>query len=198
MSIQKYKGRVEVAPGFLLLLGILLYLDDGSGFLWWVCAAALLHELGHLAASAAFGGRVNLISFGIAGIEMKLSYPEILPYNKENIVLLAGAVVNLVTGSIAFKLDIYQMAFISLGLGAFNLLPIIPLDGGQILYNIISGCSDPQLSELIVRIVSASLVGLLIGAGCIIAVSNANVLPLSLGVWLLLGILKKNHTFSSK
>ena len=42
--------RVEVSPGFLVVLGALFWLDEGVGLLPWGLLACFFHELGHVVA----------------------------------------------------------------------------------------------------------------------------------------------------
>lgn len=185
-------GRIRVSPGFLVLLGTLIYLDDGSGMMWRGCAAALIHETGHIAACALMGGRVESLSLSFAGAELKLVYPVTLCYGQENLVLLSGAILNLASGVAAYCFNEKWFALLSFGLGVFNLLPILPLDGGRVLYNLLAEHFDPTCANRILQILSGILVGILLGIGGILAVQGANVLLLGLAIWLLIGITKRN------
>lgn len=185
-------SKLRVSPGFLVLLGTLIYLDDGSGVMWRGCAAALIHEIGHITAGAVMGGRVESLSLSFAGAELKLDYPVTLCYGQENLVLLSGAIFNLVSGAIAYYFGAKWFALLSFGLGVFNLLPILPLDGGRVLYNLLAECFDPIRANRLLQILSGILVGILMGTGGILAVQCANVLLLGLSIWLLIGITKRN------
>lgn len=195
MLPRKLKPNISVTPGFFLLLGLLLYLDDRSGIIVWAGIAALIHETGHFAACVFLGGRAEGISLSLVGAEMKLSYPKTLSYGEENYVLLAGALLNLLTGLPALYLRLYWLAWISFGLGIYNLLPVIPLDGGHILFNLIAEWRGPNRADTAVTLVSAVVTGILVGLGGIGAVKYANLLPLGLSIWLLVGILVNNANF---
>ena len=69
------KPGIEVSPGFLLLLGALFWLDEGVGLLGWGLLACLIHELGHVAAALAFGGRADRLSLTVVGAELRIAYP---------------------------------------------------------------------------------------------------------------------------
>ncbi len=76
--------RVEASPGFLLLLGALFWLDEGVGLLPWGLLACIVHELGHIAAALACGGRVERLSLTMVGAELSFSYRTPLSYGRDS------------------------------------------------------------------------------------------------------------------
>ena len=196
MLTRNSKLRIVMRPSFLLLLGLIFYLDDGSGSMLMMLAAAAIHEAGHVTACIAMGGRVEVLTLSAVGAELKLDYPSVISYGRENIVLLSGAAANLVLGAVSYFLGLYQMAYISVGLGVFNLLPITPLDGGRILYNLICERFHINLAEQITAISSGIFIGVISGIGAIWAVKFANWLPIVISIWLLAGLMRKKTIFS--
>ncbi len=186
MWILRHKARLEVSPGFLLMLGILFWLDEGVGLLFWGLVACLIHELSHVVMSILFGGRVTQLSLTAVGAELTFFYRTPLSYSRDSAVALAGPAANLIAGGIALLLDCYLLAALSLGIGAFNLLPIQPMDGGRVLYNLLSELLDQDWAERIMTAVAGCLVGLLVGVGVIVTVQYANVTLLFTALWLLL------------
>lgn len=178
---------VRVSPGFLLLAAVLLYLDDGVGLVPWAAGAALLHELGHVTAAMLFHGRVEALTLSAVGAELRFSYPAPLSYGRESLVALAGPAANLVTGVTALWLGAYLQAAVSLGLGLFNLLPILPLDGGRVLFDLVSEHFDPMAADRVLAVTAGVLIGLLAGFGTVSVLEYANIMPLMLALWLLLG-----------
>ena len=107
----------------------------------------LVHELGHVLAARGFGWRVTevkLLPFGgVAEVE-ELDH---MPIRQELVVTLAGPMQNLWMGAAAWAMG--EAGWISpawaahlieanLMIGLFNLLPILPLDGGRLLQALIS------------------------------------------------------------
>ena len=133
MSAHKNRIAVRVRPGFLLLLALLFYLGDGNKMMLLTVLAAAVHESGHIVASRMMKGRVEQLTLSMVGAELTFEYPIVLSYGRENLVLLSGAADNLLIGGIFFACRFYQVTFVMVGLGTFNLLPVIPLDGGRIL-----------------------------------------------------------------
>lgn len=185
------RPRLEASPGFLLLLGVLYWLDEGVGLLPWGLLACAVHELGHVAAALALGGRAERLSLTAVGAELSFSYRSPLTYGQDSFVALAGPAANLLLGGLFFALGRQLPAVLSLGVGAFNLLPILPLDGGRVLYGLLADRLDQDWADRLLTAAAGCLVGLLAGAGAIAAVHFANVTLLLTALWLLAGVLRR-------
>lgn len=187
------RPRMSVTPGFLLLLGGLFWLDEGIGLLPWGLLACLMHELGHVAAAAACGGRIDWLSLTAVGAELSFSYHTPLSYGQDCFVALAGPAVNLLAGGGCLILGWHLPAVANLGIGAFNLLPVQPLDGGRVLYGLLADRLDPDWAERLMTASAGCLTGILVGVGLITAVQYANVTLLLTAGWLLAGIFRYNR-----
>lgn len=191
MSIRPKLPKVSLSPGFLLLVVFLFYLDDGSGILLWAAAAAIIHELGHVAAAMLMGGRAEALTLSAVGAELRFSYPVVLSYGRESLVVLAGPAVNLLAGIPLLWAGEYLPAMATFGLGVFNLLPILPLDGGRILFSLTAEHFGLDQADRVLAVSTGVVIGLLIGLGAIAAVEYANLVPLMLAGWLLFRALQK-------
>ncbi len=183
--------EVAVSPGFLLLLGVLFWMDEGVGLLPWGLLACLLHELGHIAMAAVLGGRVEGLSLTAVGAELRISYASPLGYFQESLVALAGPAANLLVGGLFSVLGWGVAAALTLAIGAFNLLPILPLDGGRVIHGLLSVRLDADWADRLTTVLAGCLVGGLVGAGLVAAVWYANVTLLLTAVWLLAGVLRQ-------
>ncbi|MDE6260798.1 MAG: M50 family metallopeptidase [Oscillospiraceae bacterium] len=182
---------MKVSPGFLLILGVLFWLDEGVGLLPWGLLACVLHELGHIVAAALFEGYVREISFTIVGAEMCLDYHKPLTYSQDSLVALAGPAINLLFGAIALAMGWQLAAALTLAVGVFNLLPVLPLDGGRVVYGLLAGRLDPDWAERLMTALSGCLVGALVGVGTVCAIHYANATLLLTALWLLAGVLRR-------
>lgn len=191
MSIRPDLPRVTVSPGFFLLAAFLFYLGDGSGVLLWAAAAAIVHELGHVAAAMLMGGRAEALTLSAVGAELRFDYSSVLSYGRECLVALAGPAVNLIAGVPLLWAGLYLPAMITFGLGLFNLFPVLPLDGGRVLSNLVAAHFGLDQAERTLAVSTGIVVGLLAGLGVIAAIEYANVVPLMLAVWLLFGSMRK-------
>ena len=129
-------NKIHSTGGFWLILGALL-LAASLRLLVWVAVAAAVHELGHLAAIRALGGRVDRFSLTGVGAVIRPRRERVFTYGEECVVALAGPAASLILAWVAAAwgrrfggVDAYLLTGVSLALGVFNLLPAGPLDGG--------------------------------------------------------------------
>ena len=148
---------MRVSGGFLLLLAWFA-LESGPKPLLLILFAATMHELGHFAVLRLWGAPVGRVRIGLLGAMMEADRSA-LSYGKELSALLAGPFVNLLCAAVL----IYAAAGAHLALGAFNLLPIRPLDGGQALELLAAWRFGPAVGEQTARIVSLLCAALLFG-----------------------------------
>ena len=182
------RPRMEASPGFFLLLGISFWLDEGIGLLPWGLLACVLHELGHVAAATVMGGRVEALSLTVVGAELRIDYRAPLTYLQDSLVALAGPAANLLWGAAALALHLELAAMLTLAIGAFNLLPISPLDGGRVVHGLLANRLDPDWADRLMTVMSGCLVGILVGVGAVAAIHYANITLLLTALWLLAGM----------
>lgn len=107
----------------------------------------LWHEIGHLLAALRFGWTVREVRLLPFGGVVEVEDSGALPVREEILVALAGPAQNVLFAAIGWLLGVLGLAdpvwtdwFIKANvlLAAFNLLPILPLDGGKIVQAAIS------------------------------------------------------------
>jgi Zn-dependent protease len=138
---------VEMRPEFLLVVAVLGLGDEGYALVWWIAVvtvSVVVHEFGHALAFRAFGhsSRIELTAYG--GLTHGLQGNDPLPTWASVCVSIAGPVAGLVVvGAPALavlatadldptavaRLDV--VVWVAVGWGALNLLPLMPLDGGN-------------------------------------------------------------------
>jgi len=102
----------------------------------------LWHELGHLVAALNFGWTVKEVKLLPFGGVVEVEEAGTLPVREEVWVAIAGPVQNVIMAAIGYFLG--HMGWIDKGwsddfvranvlIGLFNLLPVLPLDGGRIM-----------------------------------------------------------------
>ena len=120
--------RIDVRPGFALFVLALAYFDTAGLFFPYFSAAAL-HEGGHLLALWGLHGQLQRVTLGFGDVQIRTAP---LPPGAEALCVLAGPAANLLCAGLFLRI-LPEFAGVSLALGAFNLLPIYPLDGGRLL-----------------------------------------------------------------
>jgi len=149
---------------FLLFLVFMVFVglsnkQSGMSFVLYVLAlfgSVILHELGHAVVAKMYGVRtVDITMYPIGGVSRLESAP---PPNQELWIALAGPAVNVIIAAILLGILyatnhpvnikdlpnpsdanlVERIAAGNLILGAFNLLPAFPMDGGRILRAILA------------------------------------------------------------
>lgn len=123
---------LTVSPGFLLLAAS-VYFVGGPGALAAFGAAALAHELGHLTAMFLAGASVRGIRVTACG--PVIDYTGAVTRREEMGILAAGPLAGIFFAVLCFLTDIPFLCYtgaIALLAAMFNLLPVLPMDGGRL------------------------------------------------------------------
>lgn len=158
--------KVHIAPAVPALLAVLLVVFPPI-LLLTILSAATLHELGHCTALRLMKGQVKEITITPLGAEMKVAGR--LSYGQELLLAAAGPAVNLLLAvGLAYLGGQWELCYllsgVNLVLGLFNLLPIMPLDGGMLLWNAACWSLGPYTADRISAIVGIVSSCLLTGA----------------------------------
>ena len=166
----------NVSAGAVLLFA-LMYFFDGTGVVSAAVPAVCAHELGHLLPLRFFGRRLRRVSLSLFGLE--IDYTGVLHGASALLCIGGGPLTGLVYAFLACALggDFWRMSgAVSFALTAFNLLPILPLDGGRLVAEITDEVFAEKLSRL-----SALLLTL---GGAYIALRVHSLSLLLMGAWL--------------
>jgi len=160
---DNHKGLILLATGLLFLaLGGLHW---GWRSVVFIAVAIALHELGHVIAMRIFGYKnVRMLFIPLFG-GLATGEPRELDATKNALVALAGPLFGLITAGLAGGLALatgspqwlVQFAWVSLFLNGFNLIPFVPLDGGQIANETLF--SRYPLLELLFRLIAVAGLG---------------------------------------
>lgn len=140
-----------------------------------VLLAAAAHEIGHLLALRCF--RVPVAAFRLTVFGAVLHAPGVqrLSYGRELIVTLAGVGVNLLCGvSLALVssrlawAEGFMLAGAQVLLGAFNLLPVPPLDGSRALYLVTAFFLGPRAGDMLAAVAGVLISAVLLGASVLL------------------------------
>lgn len=178
IQFQLFGIPIRIHLWFWLMALWLWTFDSAQGWLGlliWVAVVfqgILMHELGHALVGRAFGRtpRIELIALG--GVTWWEQREPMSP-GRSLIVSAAGPAVGIFIGSLSLVLmdalripdaSLARYAFrsliwVNLGWGLFNLLPIMPLDGGNIVASTLDFVA-PTRGRLIASYVSFAVIGL--------------------------------------
>lgn len=171
---------VKIAPSFWLLAAVVWLVEPD--LLLPTLLAAAVHELGHVLALVAVGGRAECFTLTALGGDLRLAAG--LSYARELPVALAGPVSSLALAWVLAARGFFLTAGISLALGLFNLLPLGPLDGGRAVACLCGLCLPPLGAERVERLCSAAALGALLALGVICLEKNFGPGLLCMALWL--------------
>ena len=149
---------VTVQPIFWLITGVVAYSELRNGVEYFICVmlcilvSLLVHELGHALTANFFGWPPEIVLHGMGGhaaFQPGYNYTEW----KSILITIAGPLAGFILCGIAYltlqhirqeslevhRLVIYNLevlVFVNLVWGLFNLIPVIPMDGGRILQSL--------------------------------------------------------------
>lgn len=164
-------SRLTVSPGCLFLLALGWYLGVGR-MLRCCVAAAVLHEGGHLLACFLLWVPVRRFQITCCGGVLETGRP--LTGGEEVVVALAGPMMNLLLAFVMLPFGGDPGGAVFLGvnvlLGLFNLLPLLPLDGGRAMHGLFSlFCREEQVEQWL-DVVTKVILGFLTVGGVLLGV----------------------------
>src|SRR5215475_9737000 len=168
---------VKVQPLFLLVVGFLGYSRNlGFEFLveWIIVVfiSILAHEFGHALTVRAFGLSPQILIYGFGGMTSWTDEKGVSP-PKHIAISLAGPFAGFLFGGVVYLSNIAlpdlfadhfgyvtyrDLLWVNWGWGIFNLLPVLPLDGGNVAYSIEQWVTKKHRG-VITRVVSLLVAG---------------------------------------
>lgn len=160
-----------------------MLLIDKTGITIVGFIACILHESGHIISYLIIKKRPENISFEATGIA--LTKPsDLISFKKELFIISAGCFVNFALFLIFYRINpVFSLS--NLTICFFNLLPILSLDGGKIIYTLLCLHLSPYTSEKIVKIISVLTVTPLILLGCTVFLQTKNITLIITSLYLL-------------
>lgn len=136
--------NINLQYSFFLVVSLFLIWDK-TGWATLVLISVAMHELSHLLLMLIFHVKIDSLTFCPFGINIQKASGFPLSYGREALIYFAGPLCNLILAAAAWAVPIvvsgqaeylsnWQAFFaVNLVMGLFQLVPILPLDGGQLL-----------------------------------------------------------------
>ncbi len=201
MKLKIHKTEITISYTLICLAAICVVLNLFAGFMMCMIAVAV-HEMGHLAAMGLFGifpDKIKISLFEITITDRR----RLTNTTMQNIVIIfSGPFANFICFILFYLLYLLcnfmflEFAFISLFTGLFNMLPVLSLDGGQLLYILMLRRTDEDKSRRIVNIITFLCIFPLSTLGFVMMFQpqhNFSLLVVSL--YLVLALIFKKDTF---
>ncbi len=137
MKLDFGKTLLKINFSFAAAVTLTLIIDE-SGVGAIALLSCIIHEAGHIICLLILGEKPKKIELSFYGIKLERSPMSSQSTAGDLIVYLSGPSANFIFSAVLFLLSNFfdslrDAAIISLCIGAFNLLPCKPLDGGNIL-----------------------------------------------------------------
>ena len=193
--------RIKINP-LTYIVWLVLVLSDQTQFLLCSFVSAALHEASHIAAYLSCGASVFSLEILPFGISAAVGKTDRLSCKDEMLCAFCGPLMNLFLSAIFLCLSKSFIEgsdfFIYCNLSFFilNMLPIIPLDGGRILYFILLRKVSVATSVKTVKMISGILTVFITVFGTYIFLSSGyNVSVLLIGLYLFVYIFTSSDSF---
>lgn len=191
--------KIEINLKIFFLLILLLLFDNINTYLIFLFFI-LVHELAHLIVGILIGGKPQKMTLSIFGVSVEFySYGKNKTFSKI-IFFFIGPLINILIGIICYKYmkdsnEKILIVYTNFALGIFNLLPILPLDGGKIIKEILKVILGFEKSNKIMIFVSKCFLMIvsLIYSVLIIEIKNVMILFLLIYLWYLYSIEEKKY-----
>ena len=193
--------KIKINPT-TYLVWLVLILSGRSTLLLCSLVCAVLHECSHVAAYLTYGAYVTQIEVLPFGFSANVGKTDKLTCAGECFCAFCGPVMNLFLSAVfllmseAYFGDCEYFIFCNLSLFIINMLPVIPPDGGRMLYFLLLKYKGVSLAVKVSKIISVlvTVIVLLIGVFILIE-SGYNAFVLVIGCYLLIYLLTSDSCF---
>lgn len=183
---RKPHAALTVSPSALVLLAAFLLFSRALTLPAAILTAAACHETAHILTLRLLGTPPTRLTLSATGAELYVPRLERLSYGGEILAAAAGPICNLLlwTGLSLTGIEMLEpFAGAQLILGALNLLPVRPMDGGRLLWLLTALCAEPYTADRVTCAVGTVVSALLL-AVCLYLTASTGA-----GLFLLPGVL---------
>lgn len=197
MKFKLFGTEIYISFLFCAVITLML-LTDKTGYMIPTLFAILMHEMGHLFMMWVVDSAPKRIKLIPASIQITTPFQK--RYRNDMLISLAGPLVNIVLFlTLYFNFLTFRnqttlyFALLNLVVALFNLLPVKGLDGGTILYCILSKYKDSNRASIILKYITLAASAVIIVTAITLSIrGNINISFYIVGIYLLIASLVKN------
>jgi stage IV sporulation protein FB len=186
---------VSISPWYLLLIGYVVYQDPASGMVFAACMtlSLLAHELGHALVARHYKLRPHVLLHGLGGLT---GHERPTTPRSEALIIAAGPAAGLALAGVAYLASHYlpvssplmgamlgTLLYLNVVWSLFNLLPMWPMDGGQLMRIGVGKAFKPARAERLTHIISLVVVGLVALASYYVRLNPVIMFILAISAW---------------
>lgn len=152
----------NIFADFSLLITAGICIVSGNSDMYIIAFSAIIHELAHYAAASFCGFKPD--NFIIKGFGIELVGGRYFSSGVLLFVAVCGPLVNIIMACVAFEMGSFKFCIINLSVAVINLIPALPLDGGQILYALMCNATNRKTAKKVTTVsgkISGSLITIL-------------------------------------
>ena len=183
---------------------IILFFLSGQGNDYIVLYTfAAIHEIGHILMGIVLGLKLERMNIGPMGFCIIFKQGKV-KWQTELLVTIAGPITNFIIATIFFLfiqiLKKEAIIYANLILGFFNMLPVLPLDGGRALMAILKKFYKEDAAEEIVLKISNIAMTLLTVTACVgtLCLKNVAIPVVTIYLWVIASNENKRHKIKQR
>ena len=193
----------EVIISYLLICFAAICVISGV-FEGFICCliSVMIHETGHITAMCVFGFAPDKIKLSLFEISINDNSRHKRTFWQNLIIIFFGPFFNFICFIMFYLLylkgndEFYPFAIANLSVGLFNMLPVLSLDGGQLLYAILGRFFSDSISEKTVNVVTFIFLFPLFAFGFLLLLkSKYNFSLLIVCIYLVFSLVCKNNRY---
>ncbi len=201
MKFNFYNIKISVSFLLVCLSALCIILGIFDGFLYCFFAV-IIHEPGHLVPMCFLGYIPDKIKISLFEILITDKYKRIRSDKENLIIIFFGPLANFICFIVFYLLYLVSIkgfslfAFANLSVGLFNIMPVMSLDGGQIIYILLCKRFSYERSERIVNVLTFIIIFPLAALGFLVLFnSKYNFSLLLVCVYLVISLVCRDNRY---
>ncbi len=201
MKFKLFSVSIYISYTLLCVTAVFIITESFTSFLCCL-SAVIIHESGHLIAMHRFNCMPKKIKISLFEISIISSGRQQLPPRQNKIIIFFGPFANFICFILFYLLYLFcssvfkPLAYSNLCVGLFNLLPVMSLDGGQLLYLMLTGRVSDKSAEKCVNIITFLILFPLAALGFLVLFnSKYNFSLLFVCLYIVLSLVCRNNRY---